>query len=323
MKKFLEKVLPENTLILKAIAVIVTVCISLPLTWWIIYVLGVYGITLFLLIPVLIGVSSTTIVGLKKEINKKEAWNIGFITLCAFSLVLFIMAFDGIICMIMAAPIGLLLTKIGTLLGCLIARKTPGNGPVSILILLIFIPSAAFMEKESQPSLSKVVTSVEITADAEAVWKNVVEFPELKEPDELLFKAGIAYPVNAKIDGKGVGAVRYCNFNTGSFVEPITAWDQPYLLAFDVAEQPEPMEEISFWDINAPHLHEYFVSKKGQFRIIRLPNGNTLLEGTTWYYHNIRPEFYWRIWSNYIIHQIHKRVLNHIKKNAEASLNSK
>ena len=33
------------------------------------------------------------------------------------------------------------------------------------------------------------------------------------------------------------------------------------------------------------------------------------LEGTTWYYHNIKPDFYWRIWSNYIIHKIHERVL--------------
>ncbi len=78
------------------------------------------------------------------------------------------------------------------------------------------------------------------------------------------------------------------------------------------------MKEISFWNINAPHLHDYFVSKEGQFKLTALPNGKTLLEGTTWYYHDIKPAFYWQLWSNYIVHKIHDRVLMHIKMNAEA-----
>jgi hypothetical protein len=89
-----------------------------------------------------------------------------------------------------------------------------------------------------------------------------------------------------------------------------------------VVKQPAPLKEISFWDVNAPHLHDYFVSKQGQFKLTTLPNGNTLLEGTTWYYHDIKPVFYWGLWSNYIIHKIHDRVLNHIKRNAEDAVAS-
>jgi hypothetical protein len=48
-----------------------------------------------------------------------------------------------------------------------------------------------------------------------------------------------------------------------------------------------------------------------------LANGNTLLEGTTWYYNKIKPGLYWDLWSDYIIHKIHERVLNHIKDEAE------
>jgi hypothetical protein len=58
------------------------------------------------------------------------------------------------------------------------------------------------------------------------------------------------------------GAVRHCNFTTGSFVEPITVWDEPRLLKFEVVEQPAPMKELSFWDIDAPHLHDYFFLSK-------------------------------------------------------------
>ena len=48
-----------------------------------------------------------------------------------------------------------------------------------------------------------------------------------------------------------------------------------------------------------------------------LPGGRTRLEGTTWYRHRLRPAAYWKVWSDEIIHQIHLRVLRHIKISAE------
>jgi len=230
---------------------------------------------------------------------------------------LILCAFEGLICIMMAAPFGFLFTWLGCIAGYAIQKKMPSRATATLLILICVIPSVSFVEKEIQPELTSVVSSIEINADAETVWKNVIEFPQLKEPDEFLFKTGIAYPINAKIEGSGVGAIRHCNFTTGSFTEPITIWNEPNLLKFSVSEQPAPMKELSFWDVDAPHLHDYFVSKEGQFKLTKLPNGNTLLEGTTWYYHNIKPAFYWQIWSNYIIHKIHMRVLKHIKYNAE------
>jgi hypothetical protein len=166
-------------------------------------------------------------------------------------------------------------------------------------------------------TVRSVTTSVEINAMPEGVWQNVIAFSTLDKPTELVFKTGIAYPINAIIDGHGIGAVRHCNFTTGSFVEPITVWDEPHLLRFSVDEQPEPMKEISPYNIHPNHLHGYWVSKQGQFKLTQLPNGHTLLEGTTWYANKIKPDFYWTIWSDYIVHAIHKRVLQHIKKQCE------
>jgi hypothetical protein len=58
-------------------------------------------------------------------------------------------------------------------------------------------------------------------------------------------------------------------------------------------------------------------SKEGQFRLTRLSNNQTLLEGTTWYQHGLWPSTWWRWWSDAIIHRIHLRVLNHIRSLAE------
>ena len=64
-------------------------------------------------------------------------------------------------------------------------------------------------------------------------------------------------------------------------------------------------------------LMDNFGSKKGQFTLNQLADKKTELEGTTWYTLKILPQVYWNLWSDFVIHKIHKRVLNHIKSSAE------
>lgn len=315
--KIIEKILPTDDNKRKWMVVGITVLIAALLTLWGIYGIGQYGIALFIITPLFIGFSSAVLYGYKRKITKGETRKIGFLTLGIFAVCLLVFAIEGVICIAMAAPLAVLLTWTGTLIGYITNNNKPSGGIPITLLLIVIIPTMAFIEKTDNPNLTSVTTSIEINADPKTVWINVIEFPQLSEPTEFIFKTGIAYPINAKIEGRGVGAIRHCNFTTGSFVEPVTIWNESQLLKFDVIEQPSPMKEINFWDINAPHLHDYFVSKQGQFKLTRLSNGKTLLEGTTWYYHNIKPAIYWQIWSNHIIHKIHERVLTHIKANSE------
>ena len=139
---------------------------------------------------------------------------------------------------------------------------------------------------------------------------------------EWYFRAGLAYPMRARIEGLGPGAIRYCEFSTGPFVEPIEVWDEPRLLQFRVTENPAPMHERSpYGHIQPKHLHGYLVSERGQFRLTKLANGHTLLEGATWYQHGLWPAEYWKWWSDAIIHRIHLRVLNHVRMLAERESN--
>lgn len=121
-----------------------------------------------------------------------------------------------------------------------------------------------------------------------------------------------------RIDGSGVGATRYCEFTTGTFVEPVTVWDENRRLAFDVSEQPEPMFELTpYRHIHPPHLSGSFRSTQGEFLLEPLPNRSTRLTGTTWYVLEMYPQTYWTLWSDELVHQIHLRVLNHIRNEAE------
>jgi hypothetical protein len=130
---------------------------------------------------------------------------------------------------------------------------------------LIALPLIAFGESRwDSVAEYVVVTSVDVAAPPEVVWRSVVKFPPLTTPQPWLFRLGIAGPESAVIEGEGVGAIRRCVFTTGSFVEPITAWDAPRRLAFDVTEQPEPMFELTpYRHVHPPHLKSSFRSTRG------------------------------------------------------------
>jgi len=164
-----------------------------------------------------------------------------------------------------------------------------------------------------------VVSSIEIDAPPERVWPNVVGFSELPPPSEWLLKTGIACPLRAHIEGQGVGSVRYCEFSTGPFVEPITVWDPPKRLAFDVSKQPPSMREWSPYEIvYAPHTVGTMQSLRGEFRISALANGRSRLQGSTWYRLKMSPGAYWSLFADEVVHVIHLRVLRHVQSLSEA-----
>jgi hypothetical protein len=233
-------------------------------------------------------------------------------------------AVEGAVCLLMAAPLALALASLGGWAGYSVQamRRLAGGSRTMMSIVLLVLPASFGVEHAArlEPPVFVVRSTVEINAPPETVWQQVVSFAEIPPPTELLFRSGIAYPVRAEISGRGVGAIRRCIFSTGPFVEPIKAWDEPRLLKFGVTSNPAPLNELTpYGHIEPRHLHGYFVSQQGQFMLTALPNGGTRLEGTTWYRNAIWPSLYWRIWSDYIIHRIHLRVLVHIKNEAESN----
>jgi uncharacterized membrane protein YhaH (DUF805 family) len=285
-------------------------------------VLVVYGWGLFLGVPFLTGFVSSWFLNAKAVRSRFDTAAISALVPFLIGLALLIFGREGLICLVMAVPLALPFSIAGGLVARSILRRrsilatTPNFAAcVAILPLLMLAEHAANFE----PPINSVTTSITIDAPVSVVWKNVVAFPPLAPPEEWLFRAGVAYPTSAQIVGSGPGAVRYCRFSTGDFVEPITVWDEDRLLAFDVSAQPQAMQELSPWKIEPPHLaRNYMRSRHGQFRLVALSDHRTLLEGTTWYQNYFWPQAYWREWSDGIVHRIHLRVLQHVKAQAES-----
>jgi len=278
-----------------------------------------YGWGFFVGLPFTMGLASAVTYGHHEKRSVKGSLGVAILSVVLASLFLFLLAIEGIICLAMAAPIALPLSALGGWVGYLIQNRPQTPNPSLAIFLTTFL-LMGFEEKSLPPSpLLSVRSEVIVNAPPEKVWNNVVTFSELPPADDWLFDLGIACPTCATIEGKGVGAIRYCNFTTGPFVEPITVWDEPNVLAFDVTKQPAPMKELSPYDIHPPHLDGHLQSKRGEFRLERIDDDRTRLTGTTWYKHNMWPAFYWKIWSDFLIGRIHDRVLQHVKNLSEKS----
>jgi uncharacterized membrane protein YhaH (DUF805 family) len=313
---------PKSVFGSAALAIGLTMALALGAIALSTQVLGQYGWGLFVGIPFSMGFFSSLIFGAHEERGWRESVSVAATSVALTGLLLLGLALEGVVCLVMAAPLALGLAILGALAGHVILvgmrpRIPPQLYCISVLSLPLMVGTEYF--RSEPPPLWKVVTAIEVNASIGTVWRNVIEFSELPPPNEYMFKFGIAYPLRAEIRGRGPGAVRNCIFSTGPFVEPIEIWDEPYLLRFSVTHNPEPMQEWTpYRQIHPPHLNGFMVSKQGQFRLKTLPNGHTLLEGTTWYRHTLWPANYWTLWSNRIIHTIHHRVLDHIKTLAES-----
>jgi hypothetical protein len=286
-----------------------------------IYLLDSYGATLFFGTPLLAGVVASFAYNLRQDQRWLPSVGVAMLPAIVAGGLFLLFALEGIICLAMAAPIVLPMAALGGVLGKAFAdaQRFSERQRRDMLGCLVVLPLVAFVESRLPNDAEYVVvTSVDVAAAPEVVWRKVVDFPPIDSPRPWLFRWGIAGPESATIAGRGVGAVRRCNFTTGSFVEPITAWDEPRRLAFDVTEQPEPMFELSpYRHIHPPHLKGSFRSTRGEFVLEPLPGGKTRLVGRTWYRLELAPHGYWTVWTDWIVHRIHGRVLEHVKMLAE------
>ncbi len=318
----IEPFLPASTVGSALLAIFLTAVLALSGAWLGTEIFRDYGWSIFVGLPFCMGLLASLIHAFREERSLGVCLLVANTTVLLVGAGLLLFAMEGIICLLMAAPIACVIASIGGVLGYVVQKQFSwrDESPRLFCSLLVLAPLAMSIEHVAPPALPllSVKTSVVVNAPPNKVWHNVVSFAELPPPSEMIFKLGVAYPIRAEIFGCGVGAVRHCNFSTGPFVEPIEVWDEPYLLKFSVTQNPEPMQEWTpYREVHPAHLDGYLESRAGQFQLVPLDDGRTLLEGTTWYYHRLWPSAYWKVWSDHMIHTIHKRVLNHVKELSE------
>ncbi|MDR6289895.1 MULTISPECIES: hypothetical protein [Inquilinus] len=245
---------------------------------------------------------------------------IGFYVTSVFLFAAVVLLREGGICVIMAAPLFYLASIVGGLITGLLLRRTRGRATALVLVLAPVLGMPLEAGTSYPERTGSVITVVEIAAPPEAVWRNTVAIPDIR-PRELSWTfshaiVGVPRPEDARLEGEGVGAVRYLHWGGGiHFQEWITAWDLNRSLAwtFHFAPDSIPAAVEGHIRVNSPYLK----LTGGHYTLDPLPGGRTRLTLQTDYWIATPINAYCAWWGDVFLTDFHRIVLGVIKERSE------
>jgi uncharacterized membrane protein YhaH (DUF805 family) len=282
-----------------------------------------YGFGMFVISPFVIGATTAYFANRQSEID--TAQTVGLV-LCATALgaiALIAFALEGAVCIIMAAPLGVLAALAGGALGrgiALSTKRSPAHTVSGIALLpLVFALESAFPAAISFDTSETIV----VEAPPELVWKAIVRMEPIDAPLALPFRLGVAYPLGGEIIGEGVGALRRGEFSSGTAIERVTEWIPRRKLTFVVLNDVPSMRELSpYQHVHAPHVLGYFRTTSTSFELLPRPAGQTEIVERTSHELKLDPVFYWLALARRVVHENNARVLAHIRHQAERSFHA-
>ena len=281
-------------------------------------VLGLYGYGLFIASPFVIGLTTGYLGNRRGDIGVGKTWGMVFGGLWLGALALIGLAFEGVVCLVLASPLIGIMGFAGGEMGRALARLRQRGRP--ILTSFAVVPLLLAGEVLLPPRASFVsIESVDVAASPAAVWDSVVHMGPIPDAPAVPFRWGLAYPMRGEILGTGVGAIRRGVFSTGVAHERVTEWAPERKLSFIVLSDPPTMRELSpYAHVNAPHVEGYFRTLDARFTITPLPSGMTRLTLATSHELDLEPVLYWMPIAEWATHANKVRVLDHFRQQAEA-----
>lgn len=277
---------------------------------------GAYGWGLFVMTPFFVGVTTGFLVNRHEDLGGSRTMGLAIGAAGLGSLALVVLALEGVICILLAAPLAIPMVMLGAAIGrkVAVARLTRRSPLASVAVLpLIFMLEAAV------PPETTIATAREIDVQAPpaAVWAALTSPEPISIKLGLTAAAGLAYPIAGHLQGEGVGAMRSGTFSTGIAREVVTEWKPEQSLAFRILSQPPAMEEMSpYRRVHAPHLMGYFETGETRFRLLPLANGDTRLTVTAKHRLRLEPVPYWEPIARWAIADNVDRVLQDVRVKA-------
>lgn len=238
---------------------------------------------------------------------------------CALALV-----WEGLICVVLLLPLILILSSIGGLIAgiCLKIFKSKRDRSycIAIVALLPFVVSPIEHLRSAALEVRTVQTQIKIHADAQTVWNQIRSVPLISEKEQhfsFSHMIGFPRPLEAKLVGEGVGAVRFATFEKGVlFVETINEWDNPHRLSFSIRADTKDIPPSTF-DEHVIVGGKYFDVLTGTYWIEDIGDGNVVLHLGSSQRLSTRFDFYSHFWTDYLMADLQNYILGIIKKRCE------
>jgi len=227
---------------------------------------------------------------------------------------------EGGICAIMAAPVFMLTSAAGSALATWALRTLRRRRGASLLVVL---PLAGLPIEPMLPAPERdgqVTTVMEIAAPPQEVWRHTVAIPRIA-PRELkrTFShsvVGVPQPIDARLQGNGVGAVRHLRWTGGvTFQEVVTRWEENRALSWTFRFGPESIPRAIEAHIKVDSA--YLKIADGEYRLEPLPGGRTRLTLSTHYRIATPINAYCEWWGRIFLNDFHAVVLEVIRARAE------
>ena len=137
-----------------------------------------YNLTLFLATPFLMGMLQGYLLNYRNFQGLGRTMGISSLTTVMVGLILILAALDGVICILMALPLILPLSLLGSFFGVAIARYIQSHS-LTPMFLFLALPPVSWLESKAvdYPYRNSVVSRMEINAPPQEVWPHVIHFP--------------------------------------------------------------------------------------------------------------------------------------------------
>lgn len=280
-----------------------------------------YGFMLFIGVPLSIGFTAGFIM---KNPTKSifHIFNKVLLIFIVITLLLILCKVEGGICIIMIAVPLYILLLFSYALGHIIRVHYSITQKPFLFSLILINPFFAGIDLSMKDGFTQhIEDKLTINADTSIVWNVLTQPVQYAEPTNFFFKYGVNYPKNMQVTAANDSLYLVCNLRNGDAALKITSLKEDTLLRFEPQQNILPIKELTVYkNINTPHSHDaYFKINYGEFMIKQLGENKTELYASTELTHHLRPYFYWNLWNRYIIHHMHKNVLQTIKQRVEAN----
>jgi len=176
----LDQIIPEGPLGSAIASIFMTAALGLLFVLLGTVVVGAYGWGLFVALPFCLGMFSVLVYSYHAPRPWWDCLGVALLPVGLLGAVLILVAMEGIICILMAAPFALGLAALGGALGYMIQSHhwRPKQAPAVLSLVILVVPATFGAEHAAklQPPTFEVRTAIEVHAPAEKVWNEVVAF---------------------------------------------------------------------------------------------------------------------------------------------------
>jgi hypothetical protein len=229
---------------------------------------------------------------------------------------------EFIICVVMALPIFFTLSSFGGLIMMAIFKssqnKAAQNTMLGLVVVLPYLITP--LEKQLPPpdSIRTVETQIEIQADHDTVWRNVVSVPEIRESEQsfsLFHLLGLPRPIEATLSYEGIGAIRNAKFEEGlAFSEIIQQWEDQEQIRFQIEVAPSVSVQPPLTQIGGQYLDVF----EGGFTIEPIGDDRVILHLSSQHRLSTTFNFYGGLWTDWVMRDLQNYILRVIKARCEA-----